>query len=331
MDNQDEVEVIERRIEKLLKLAEGREGEPEAVAAMQKAQSLADAWNIEIAGIKGSKPGKREDNLFPGGLYPYQRALYEAIAKLNHCLYWSRKGLQKGEKYKHRIVGSKVNVLLTKQMAEYLQSTVERITRQEYCYGDATKYFTKDAHFFREGMIERIVEKIHDKRREEEAERQRQKAEQAAQQSHPAYAGSSNALVTIDDVVQREEEANYDFQYGEGAWARRKAREAEWAAEAAKRQEQAKQRAAELEQWKLDNPEEWEAQERARKEQADREYEVWLKKEVRNAKRRKGVSYYRPSKEDAKYGSSAYHSGRSRGNDVGLDKQVGGGPKGYIK
>ncbi len=324
MENNDDIEVIERRIEKLLKLAEGREGEPEAIAAMQKAQSLADAWNIEIAGIKGSKPGKREDNLFPGGLYPYQRMLYEAIAKLNHCLYWSRKGLQKGEKYKHRIVGSKVNVLLTRQMADYLQSTVERITRTEFCRGDSTQYFTKDAHFFREGMIERIVEKIHQKRAEEEQERQRRKAEEAARASHPAYSGGGNALVTIDDVAERERIANYDFQYGEGAWARRVAREAEL-------REQARIRAEELERWKQENPEEWLAQERAREEQRRKDYEEWEKREARNAKRRRSVTSFRTTKADAKYNSDAYYSGRDRGKDVGLDKQVSGGPKGYIK
>jgi hypothetical protein len=329
--DQDDVEVIERRIEKLLKLAEGREGEPEAAAALQKAQSLADAWNIEIAGIQGSKPGKREDNLFPGGLYPYQRALYEAIAKLNHCLYWSRKGLQRGEKYKHRIVGSKVNVLLTRQMAEYLQSTVERITRQEFCNGDPKLFFIKDAHYFREGIIERIVEKIHAKRREEEAERQRRKAEEAARASHPAYSGGGNALITIDDVAQREEEANYDFQYGEGAWARKKAREAEYAAELARRQEEARQRQAELEKWRRENP--VEAAELDRKE-AEENAKWWAEEEKRrrrNAARRKGsyrsLGSSKPSKED----SDAYWAGRDRGKDIGLDRQVGGGAKGLLK
>jgi len=320
--DQDDIEVIERRIEKLLKLAEGRENEPEAIAAMQKAQSLADAWNIEIAGIQGSKPGKREDNLFPGGLYPYQRMLYEAIAKLNHCLYWSRKGLQRGEKYKHRIVGSKVNVMLTRQMAEYLQSTVERITRQEFCRGDPKLYFTKDAHFYREGMIERIVEKIHAKRADEEAERQRKKAEEAARSNHPAYSGS-NAPITIDDVAEREKIANYDYQYGEGAWAKKMAREAEW-------EEQRRKRAEELERWKQENPEEWAAQERKRREEENRLHEEYLKREMRNAKRRKGVSYGY-TKRDAKYDSDAYYSGRDRGRDVGLDRQVDGGTKGFIK
>jgi hypothetical protein len=320
-DNRDDIETIERRIEKLLKLAEGREGEPEAIAAMQKAQSLADSWNIEIAGIQGSKPGKREDNLFPGGLYPYQRKLYEAIAKLNHCLYWSRKGLQRGEKYKHRIVGSKVNVMLSKQMAEYLQSTVERITRKEYCHGVAACYFTKDAHLFREGMIDRIVEKIHDKRREEEAERQRKKAEEAARSQHPAHA-TSNALVTIDDVAQREAAANYDFQYGEGAWAKRMAARAESEARAAAAR-------AEFEQWKRENPEEWLEQERQREEQRRKDHDAWLKKEARNSKRRTGLGYYRQAK--SKYDSDAYWEGERRGRDVGLDRQVEGGAKGLLK
>jgi hypothetical protein len=311
----DDIDKVMERIRKLLRVSEGKANEHESTVALQLAQQMADAHNIDIAGVKGSKAGERDDSLFPGGLYQYQRSLYEAIALLNHCLYWSRKGLQKGEKYKHRLVGSKVNVLLTRQMAEYLQSTIERITREEYCGGDPIRYFKKDAHYFREGMVDRIVDKIREKRREQEAEDRRRKAEESARANHPG--STANALVTIDDVSQREAEANYDFLYGEGAWAKQQAARAE-------REARAKAAAEAYEQWKKANPEEYARQQA---ELAAQNAEYW-KREERNAKRRKGrLTSYKPTK----YDSGAYWDGNDRGASVGLDRQVDGGSKGYLK
>lgn len=312
----DNVDQVMQRIQKLLRVAEGKANEHESAVALQLAQQLADAYNIDIAGAN-TKPGQRDDQLFPGGLYPYQRSLYQEIAKLNHCLYWHRKGLQRGEKYKHRLVGSKVNVILTRQMAEYLQGAVERITRQDFCHGIPSQYFTKDAHIFREGMVDCIVEKIRQKRAEEEREQQAKKAAEAARASHPSYAG--NALVTIDDVRQREAEANYDFLHGEGAWARKQAA----AAEAERRRQEA---AEAYEKWKRENPEEYARQQREQAEQNAKYWAEYEKRQARNAKRRKGVSYH--YSKPTKYGNDAYWAGQRAGENVGLDRQVDGGAKG---
>lgn len=315
----DDLTKVMERIEKLLRTAEGQANEHESAVALQLAQRMADAHNIDIAGVSTTgKADARQDDVFPGGLYPYQRTLYEAIAKLNHCLYWSRKGLQRGEKYRHRVVGSKVNVLLTKQMAEYLQSTVERITRSEYCHGIPQQYFTKDAHLFREDMVDRIVMKVNEQRDADMREAKRRKAEEAARSNHPASAG--NALVLIDDVAERERIANYDFMYGEGAWAKRMAEQAE-------REERQRKAAEEYEQWKRDHPEEWAAQQKAAAERLAQYY----KEEERKARRRKGrVTSYRPSREDEKYYSRAYNEGSRRGAEVSLSRQVEGGAKGGL-
>lgn len=319
-DGDIDLDKVMRRIEKLMRTAEGKANEHEAALALQMAQRMADAYNIDIAGVNTTgKTDARQEDIFPGGLYPYQRTLYEAISTLNHCLYWSRKGIQRGEKYRHRVVGSKVNVLLTRQMADYLQSTVERITRSEYCHNVANTYFTKNAHLFREGMVDRIVEKINRQRAEDLADAKRRKTEEQARSNHPG-AATGNALILVDDVIERERIANYDFLYGEGAWAKAMAERAE-------REERQRKVAAEYEEWKRTHPEEW-AAEQARQAEENAKY---YREEARKAKRRKGQVYrYRESASDRKYYSSAYQAGSDRGREVSLSRQVDGGAKGGL-
>jgi hypothetical protein len=342
-NNDAEEERVLRQIEKALRLADDhRTDEKTAAVALATAQRLADAFNIDIAGMRNGeaaggigKAAPRDDSVFPGGLYPYQRKLYEHIALLNHCLYWNRKGLQRGEKYKHRLVGSKVNVLMAKQMGEYLQSTVERLAR-EYA-GHPSRYFTRDTHAFREGVVDRVIDKIRAKRHEDMQEAKRRKAEEQARANHPG-AATSNALVLIDDVVQREEEANYDFQYGEGAWAKKKAKEAQWAADLAARIEAQRKAQEEYAEWERNNPEEAaqrraeEAARAAAQAEEDRKYwEKEAKRQARNAARRKGVTRYRETREDKVQSRQGYWDGQSAGSKVSLDRQVEGGAKGYLK
>lgn len=318
-DQLDEDRIL-AKIEKALRLSENNPNEQEAATALRMAQQMADAYNIDIEGIRsksGGKAGARKDDLFPGGLYAYQRSLYEAIAKLNHCLYWAKKGLRYGQKYQHRLVGSHINVMLSKQMGEYLQGVVERLAR-DYMDNDPKRYFTKEAHLFREGVVDRVVDKLNKKREEDLAEAKRRKAEEAARSGHPGATG--NALVLIDDVALRERAANYDFQYGEGAWARATARQAE--REAAQRAAQAA-----YEAWAKANPAEFARQQAEKAEEEAKRWREWEKREERNAARRKGVS--RPSK-PTKYDEAAYWDGHDAGRDVSLDRQVEGGTKGFI-
>lgn len=310
------------KIEKALRLAENNPSEAEAATAMRMAQQMADAYNIDIEGIRsksGAKAGARKDDLFPGGLYAYQRNLYEAIAKLNHCLYWAKKGLSRGQKYQHRLVGSKVNVMLTRQMGEYLQGVVERLAR-DYVSNDPTQYFTKEAHLFREGVVDRVIEKINTKREADLAEAERRKAEEAARSRHPG-AATANALVLIDDVVQREREANYDFQYGEGAWAKAQARRAE-------REEAQRKAQEEYEAWAKANPVEFARQQSEKAEEQARQWREYLKREEKLAKRRRQPAERR--ERPSKYDHDAYWDGNSAGADVSLDRQVEGGAKGFI-
>lgn len=320
----DDMDKALKKIERLMRFAEGNHNsEAEAQNALSLAQQLADAYNIDIAGVNTKAEG-REEQIFPGGLYPYQRKLYEEIALLNHCLYWNRKGLQRGEKYKHRLVGSRMNVIVVKNMANYLQQAVERIARDQY-HNDPKLYFKKEAHLFREGMVDRIIERMKAKRAEEVAEAERRKREEAARSSHPGAV--PNALVLIDDVVLREKIANYNYQHGEGAWEAKEAREAAWREEWQRKRDEAN--AAE-EKFRLEHPEEYARQQAEKKAENDRLNAKWQKKYEARERRREKTGYYEReaakaagSSRNAKYRNPAYHAGRSKGDEVSLNEQIG--------
>lgn len=305
---------VEDKIEKLLRMADGNANENEAATALRLAQKLADAHNLDLGQI--GKTGSRKDRDIAKGLYMYQRTLYEELGRLNHCKVWIVKGIRAGEKYKTRLLGSKVNVTIVCQLADYLEDVANRMVRERW---SAQQYFSKDAHLFREGMIDRMVERIKERRKEEEAEREREKREQQARQGHPG-AATENAIVLISDVAKAEEKANYDYENGEGAWDRKEARQAEWLANYHAKQDAA---LAEAAAWELAHPEEA-ARQKAEKAKADaraqREYDA-------RERRREKSGYYdrvynRMDKRDEKYSSHAYRSGRDTGSTVNLDDQI---------
>jgi hypothetical protein len=129
-------------------------------------------------------------------------------------------------------------------------------------------------------------------------------AERAARAASGASTGRS---LTVAGFAKSEEEANHDFKFGEGAFARRAAR---IAARAAERERELREAA----EWAEANPEEYrklvEAEER---------------KEARNAKRRKGRSYSGWRGDGTDLG--AYYAGSDAAERIGLDPQAEGGGK----
>jgi hypothetical protein len=99
-----------------------------------------------------------------------------------------------------------------------------------------------------------------------------------------------------------------DFIYGEGYSARVRARQAERQAawEAAERAEQ---------EWRAANPEEAAAKDAAEKKERD---EWWEKN--KNKRQRQ----YKPSGREERRWSGSYHVGYAKGDEVGLEPQVGG-------
>lgn len=304
------IQAIVDKVEKLLRLASNNPNEAEAQSAANKAAEILAAYNLDmtIVGQAGGKSNdRREDNKIAGGLYKWQRAVWNGVAKMNFCMYHYIRGLQKGSKYEHRLIGRTANILATRLMAEYLEQAIERITRERF--GNLPSvYFSKDGVAFREGMADRICERLYDRRRQAERE-----AEQAKADNRRRNPGAATAL-TIVDVKASESKANeeheYDLRNGAGSWTRMEKRNEERAVEAAKVRAETE---AELERFKTEHPEEYAKQEMEAMLRASKE----AQREERNARRRKGRAY----KEET-VRANTYFEGHRRGGDVSLDKQV---------
>jgi len=301
------------KVEKLLRLAGNNPNEHEAALASEKAMALLEAYNLDMMILEKNtgKTGKRSDTKFSGGLYPWKRNLWNAVAELHFCKYWFIRGLGRGQQYQHRVLGRQENVVAMRVMAEYLQQTVERLARE--WAGSPHNYFTKSAISYRDGLSNRLVTRLANLRQEKLEADERKKREDAARARHPGAAAPSTAL-TVVDVMQAEEDANNDFLYGEGWSAKRRA-------ERAKANKDWDERMAAAEKWRAEHPEEAKRQE---EERARRNAE-WQKAEDRKAKRRKGVT--RTSGRDRYKGdANAFWEGHRKGDDIGLDQQVSHDP-----
>lgn len=327
------------KIAKLMQLAAKNPNEAEAASALSKAQELLVAYNLDISVVEqaSGQSGKRLDDLVRGGMYRYQRDLWQHIAELNFCMYWTQKnrvrpGSDVALRFKklkftheHRVVGRQVNVVSTKNMAAYLDGAIERLCR-ERLGGDGgghRQYYSRDAVAYREGVADRVMEKVRARRNELEAEEDHRVAEAALKAATEGL--STSRGLTLAGLREREEQANYDFLHGEGAWARREARKAEnsrmWAEE---REAQARAEAAaekELAKWALAHPEEAAAAEAKRQADARREE----RQEERRAARRTGRRRYRfrATAADMRRDSGSYAAGYDDGKDVSIEPQVG--------
>lgn len=316
----EHLSVIEK-VKKLLALADNNDNEHQAEAAAAKAMDLLAAYNLDMAMVSSAKgKGDREKKIFKGGLYQWQRNLWNSVARLNFCMYLYKTGTGYGQKYEHRLIGRVENVIGASTMADYLQSTIDRLAK-EWAKERGLNVFCRDAIAYREGMAVCVVGRLEEKRRKELAEEERKREEQKARAKHPAYADSGTALV-LSDVIQNETDLNNDYQNGwePGTTASRRAeREAlQAAAQAAYQEELRKQ-----EEWDAAHPEEAAARKKREREEADRFTREWEKREARNAKRRKGyTSVTKMDSASQRTMSSAYNMGYKKGDDIGLDKQV---------
>ena len=322
-------DAVEARIEKLLRLADGVANEHESASALAMAQKLADAHNLDLGTI--GKTGAREDKNVSKGLYPYQRTLYATMADLNHCKAWITKGTYRGSKYTTRLLGSKVNVALALRLCDYVEEVANRLVRENMAH---VHYFSKEAHQYREGVIDRMVERIRERRRVEEREREAAKREQEARMAHPS-AARENALVLISDVAREEEKANYDYLNGEGAWDAKEARAAAREAEYARIREEQRQ-------YELDHPEEVAEKKAAEEARWKEVLEANRKRQERldraaDRRRQERIDRFGYDPQDykgykpTKYDSAAYQKGARDGESVGIDDQIDHKKKEAIK
>lgn len=320
-------DAIVARIQKLLALAANNPNEHEASAAMAKAQEMLETYNLDLSMIGKTATGRpRKDQKQKGGLYGWQRALWESVAKLNFCTYWSIKGLQRGSTYEHRILGSHANVVSTEVMANYLQQAIERLAQAWAKEQGYQSVFVRDAIAYREGMARRICERLEAKRADKIREAKAKREEEAARAKHPGYAGTGTAL-TILDVVESEEDLNTDYLCGlepGTTSARRREREARQAAAQAdyERRQQAQR------EWDLEHPEEAAARDKKQREENEewlRQYYAKLEKNksrLRSRSSSSGPRYRKPTPEEERAALPAFADGYYKANDVNLDEQV---------
>lgn len=300
----DEQLAVIEKVRKLLALANNNPSEEEASVASAKAMQILAAFNLDMAVVEqGGKSSKRSDQFLAGGLYVWQRELWLAVAELNFCQYWYVPGQTRGSKYEHRLLGRKENVVGTQLMATYIQNAIERLAREKA--GQGSRYFVREMIAYREGMADRLCSRLRQLRRDQE------KAEADRRSNAPPSDGKSLILA---DVREAEEAANYDYLNGEGAWARKKAREAE-----GRRilDEMVRKRR----EWEAANPEKAAAERKAREAE-------WRKEQSKSKARYRERA---PTDRERRMSSQDYHEGWDKGGSINLDRQIDKSKTGQIK
>lgn len=302
--------------EKLFRVA-GRNPD-EAAAYTGKALAILEELNLDMSVLEqgGGEKAKRSDEKMAGGLYTWQRDLWRSISELHFCFYWNQYNFDpnKVNKYRqrkygnkqmggyvfqHRVVGRSVNVIAVRNMAQYLEQTIERLTREHVV--SPANYWTRYATSYRQGIAETVIGKILDRRRDQLAE-EHKKQREAEERTNQTGASISRAL-TIASLTKSEEEANYDFLHGEGAWARRAEQNRKW------EQERAEARAQQEAAWTAfaaANPEE------ARK----------MEEDARKQRRHRTPWNYGMRSEKDTRDHSAYRAGQEAGRNVSIDPQT---------
>lgn len=331
-----EAEKVKDKIQKLLAHAQGTSNEEEAAVYMGKVQELLAEYNLSMADLSTAPEAddkRTKDKLDRSAMYQYQRELMEAIADAHYCMYWTsyswkytRSGRTQRKPY-HVLLGREVNVLSSQMMFDYVNKTIERLSTAIY---GAQGNLSRSAISFKEGCASRLIERLQQRRREadEEQERKVREAEARAKEyaaaaKHPAAAPqeapSAGALVLLTEVRQSEADLNNDFHYGyePGTTAlRRLQNQARWEQDAKEARERRIREAEELRQRiEAMTPKERDAY---FKKQAEEE----AKEEERSKKywdRQRRLEQERWNKKD----HSAYSAGRRKGNEIGLDPQVG--------
>lgn len=312
-------QVIEK-VRKLLALSQNNTNEHEAQSAAQLAMDLLSSYNLSMHQVGASNEDRtRKDNRLKGGLYQWQRGLWEAVANLNFCMYIPIKGTGRGQRYEHRIVGSNVNVISTEVMGDYLQQAIERLARQYAKEQGMHSIFCKDAIAYREGMALRIMARLSAERRE------RTKRDEESR-------GDGTALV-LADVANTEHDLNRDHFYGyePGTHAARRAeaaaRQAKYTAEYEERMRAHEERLRTDEEYAKQYKEQ-QAREKAEADERRAKSDAAEKRRMRNANKPGydsmgyKIQYRSMTAQEKRASSTAFVAGYHDGANVSLNKQV---------
>lgn len=298
---------ISERIKKLLALAKGGTTEGEASAAMAKVQELLADYNLTMAQVESSTQTtdttaqvadapRTKDKYEKSALYKYQRRLMRVIADCHFCLYWTGetydyKNGRRLTRYHHVLVGREANVATARVLFDYLNSTIEKLATAEY---PVPLNLSKAALSWKEGCADRLCDRLYD--RKIDADQAQAETVKKAQQTPEA--ATTSALMLLTDVRHNEDDLNRDFLcgYKPGETA---ANRAKWELEAAKVKTEPKE-----------EPKPLTDKEKAKQEEANRKY--WERWEKKQQKARAAKDW------------DAYFAGNNKGQEIGLDTQVGG-------
>lgn len=318
-------------VQKLLAKANGTDSEAEAATFTARAMEMLAAYNLDLSSLEqgGAGGGQREDARVRGGMYTFERELWEGVALLNFCMYFTTREISwTGQRhyskrkiaFRHRFVGRVVNTTATRVMGQYIQGTIERLVQERFPVN--SQRFTREAVAYREGMAEAVLDKLNERRRAQQAQQDEQAERDRAAADRAARAGVSTATaLTIRDVIKSEHEANYDFLHGEGAWAKKQERDKRWEEGWEKRQaaRAAVEAAAEATHaaWAAAHPEEA-AKEEKKRLAAERAAS-------RRADRRTGGRHRAPSDRERRQGSNYFYEGFDKGKaSISIDPQAEG-------
>ena len=273
-------EAVIGKIQKLLNQANDKGiGAAEKDAFQAKAQALMLQHNLDTATVErnAGTTGKREQALVEGGFYRWQRELWDDVADVNFCTYWSqvhwvrvedaRRKYRTGGTYvvdievrrrRHALIGRTVNVRATEVMARYLEQATARAVDERFPDRREDGYTAS----FREGVAYRLGQRLRARRREI---LDKERREMAARDRAARSGVSTATAITVTSYTRSEKEANIDFRYGEGTSAR-------WAADRAAAAAERQAAEEEYTRWAAAHPDEARAKEEAqRKKDARRD------------------------------------------------------------
>lgn len=332
-------EAVLEKADKMFALAKSTTSEHEAETAMRLGLQLLEDHNLDMAIIdqkSGAKAAGREDKKQSGGLYQWQRDLWSAVADLNMCRYWSTKGLTRGSKYEHRVLGSKVNVTSTRIMAEYLQGAVDRMAK-DWSRANGVNFFARESLAYKEGVAKRLVDRLKAAREARIADDARKQREAQAAASHPSSAPGT-ALV-LANVIATEQDLNEDFlmgyepgttaRYRAEAEARRAAHLAEYQARIAAR-DAAELADPSLKAARIAAEEAVMAENQKRWAKMDKREEQRVKRAERQGKDPYAFRTRAPTAAEQRAQMSSHWQGQRDGDQIGPDKQIDEEAKGQL-
>lgn len=318
---------VVRKIQKLFEMANRVAGnEAEAAVAMGKAQELLVKYNLDMAtiqdkavvgGPKAVDDKRGYQKVSRSAMYEWQQELVRAVAEANFCCHWIQtESAPYNKRYswgtdtayrkvkRHKILGRESNTIVVLMMVDYLFETLERLLPY-----DNKDRLSRSAISWRKGASDVLIQRITEKAAE------MRKADYATQ-GEAAYC-TALAVVNIDKA---EEAANFDFRFGEGAWAKKEARNREWEANSESRMAQYRlEQAAEAAKLLAESPAAKARREMKERAEAEKMRKRWARIEA--------AAEREQERKNARVDHHAYRNGEQVGEAINLDSQLKAGDR----